>query len=832
MSRRFRAWVLVPGALCLLPALLRGDADPAGDDIARASSLLDAFERSVARYETYFAEKVVPLLDATAAPAGAREAVPNARKKLLDLRKSYEEGTAAYAARKMNLDNVLQRCKWVSLEALKSSFDLSLGVAGPEVQARSQAHRRRSREMRGEHDARKAQIDAGHAKDAASRTAATAALLAEYETKEQAEIDRCRREYREIIDRLLPERAELCGAMWRLMDFHEKRGRPGVASEIRAEIYVTFEADLRGRGVRFHERMFGYWSAKVSALDYFLNFPGSPDYFQVYPNWIKSPPEPWNMDDVFAAVPVETLRAFDDPPALRFDGPALEVMCRTLSARLLALQQVEQRLPPLYDALREANARAGRLAALESTESLRVTMEQVINQRQHHEVLKQQSEAAGKALRTAELDVADANDSMELAREGVRVFRNGKLAQVGDPNSERALDRIARLERDLENARRDAEDPGTPALQRKNTKEVLIPRLNDELAGIRAVVEKAVANEVKALDATRQKLDRARKAAEAAPDPGSVAEIEREWARLGTMYEAVTRDAAARLPVKPAPFPPEPVGEPANVCCDTLRSIDIALPAARADARSTMLECAGNLRQVDHDVRALSLSVARLRSSAVPLAETTLQSLGATGSDEVIERLHQLAKAAEETKSFFEEYDKRLEKFGKILDRITKDAKAKGLLERTREHVDLFKSTFEHVGGYGQKALKLKEIHDQLGDDRTALQGIGGILDLAKDASGMVPLAGPLVGQALGFYADTARAAGEAALKIQSSLIEQDIAVHFSSPPAERHLYVEADLLALRTGNENARARALQMLQVRRLIALIGDGDPRDAPFK
>jgi hypothetical protein len=99
------------------------------------------------------------------------------------------------------------------------------------------------------------------------------------------------------------------------------------------------------------------------------------------------------------------------------------------------------------------------------------------------------------------------------------------------------------------------------------------------------------------------------------------------------------------------------------------------------------------------------------------------------------------------------------------------------------------------------------------------------VLELTQNAAESVPVAGPLVAQSLGYYATAAKSCGEAALAIQGKLIEQDLAVHFSHPSPERHLYTEDEMANLRVGNDNARDRAKRMLQVRRLIALIGSED-------
>jgi hypothetical protein len=208
--------------------------------------------------------------------------------------------------------------------------------------------------------------------------------------------------------------------------------------------------------------------------------------------------------------------------------------------------------------------------------------------------------------------------------------------------------------------------------------------------------------------------------------------------------------------------------------------------------------------------------------SGAGLAENTLSQLGAEEDDEVMKELDRLRGTLGTLKKELEKADGRLGKLDYVRKMLLHGTEGKKLIEEVRKPLKVFLKTLNWIDKNSERARKVKNILDNLEDERYALDALGEYLSLMSEAGGKVPVIGKAVSSFLKAYARAAKASGEAARGIQDYIIKGNIENLFDNPKPERKLYTVKEV-KVETSLENADAnrRIAEMLQVRRLMFLI-----------
>jgi hypothetical protein len=117
-------------------------------------------------------------------------------------------------------------------------------------------------------------------------------------------------------------------------------------------------------------KLFGYRSARNSALDHFAHFPGSPDRLILSYHLVRDMPRLHKMNAILASELVETLRVADNCLPLNVDGLHLEQMCRVLENRLVEFYKLGRTQEQLAQRLKREAARLQQLKTVGSPTTL------------------------------------------------------------------------------------------------------------------------------------------------------------------------------------------------------------------------------------------------------------------------------------------------------------------------------------------------------------------------------------------------------------------------------------------------------------------------------
>lgn len=809
--------------------------NPAAADVERAEALIAELGATLDAKERLLAGGVAGRLDPATANEQVAGALGDGRKSLAGLRDRVQAARAELGAGRLTPAASSRLVTSVGSEAITKAFQVAMKATALEVLALRRDHDEFGRRLREEHEDAKRAI-AARRLDAAAEQRALEALAADLGGRERAHALDVEKRHQEATRHLLEDRRRLGAAAWRLSDYHAKRGRADQALAIERLVYATFEGNLAARGAEFHSARLGASSLRNSELDYFMFFPGSPSRLAITARFDPSVSRLLKMDAEFLAEPVEALEQPDGLAPVSASGSELEQACRMLSERSVALFEAQARLKAAFEELRAASSSVPRPSDLPDPIALRSRLNEIRVERMERTERARQRADARAALRRAEQDLELADQRLAEARKGIMVSRtDGSLARERDRKVEPASERMSRLRQQLSDHRRIVEDDTVAEYQRTATRTTTIPRLEGEIAALEQVMATATPAETAEQARAALALEQARGAAEHLPPPEAVDDPALDWMREKAAYDRIAAWAASALGMTMPPFAAEPEDDEAQANARALGDVDERARAQGMAETARLAQARAEITMAGEDVRLLSHSVAGLRASALLLAETTLEGLGTPPGDPVFQRLSELQKAAEETKKFMEKYDRALEIFGGALKHLPDDPRAKALLADTRSNVSLIARTFGKVSQNAERLTLLETIEQQLSDERTALQGMASVLQLAKQGTEFVPLAGPLVARVLDTYAQQMVAINAEALRIQAAVLEQDVAVLSQHAPPERHLYTSSELSSLRIGNEAAVDRTKRMLQVRRLLALVGARDvstARDLPLK
>jgi hypothetical protein len=219
-----------------------------------------------------------------------------------------------------------------------------------------------------------------------------------------------------------------------------------------------------------------------------------------------------------------------------------------------------------------------------------------------------------------------------------------------------------------------------------------------------------------------------------------------------------------------------------------------------------------------------------LRQIGALAAQQALEELGAKPTDEVTEELTRLKANLDEGQELLSKADSRLEKLEKIRAKLTGGEQGANIIEGVKDRLETISKALEITGTWTERLATIRTLQGQLKDERTALQALATLLELTTSVTDNVPVVGPTLGRFLGYYSKVAAACGEAVVRIQDKLIDENLDKLFGHPPAERHLYTLEEVTsngALQ--NDNARQRIAKMLQVRRLLRLVNATSLADA---
>ncbi len=734
------------------------------------------------------------------------------------------------SAGRVDAGRVSARLAYNGLGAIEHSWKVVLAIAGARIAAIQAEHNTRHRSMIAQYDDKYGDIERRHSADEPALRAAEAELNGSYRALEAQEHARVRGEYDELATWILERRRTLCRSNWRLADFQSKRGDQKAAQASRAGVYASFQCDLAARGKSFHEELFGHWSGRDSELDHFTILPGAPAYLTLRNRWVDPPPSRPEMLSRLRSEPVESLREHESPAPVTVDGVSLEGTARALSSRLLSYFEAVERHDRLFARLGELAARLRARRAVPELAETRGRVQAVIEAWRQHEIATERHTAALAADRRTRNDLADAEDEIALERDHLRIRKGTtRLAGPSDVSTELLIDRESKLEADIARYTAMLQDATLPAEQASRIRDVVLPDLRAQQSALTNAANVALAPLVAKRDAARAAADRAAQTLAAIPAPESRDALRARWEALRGPVVLASEWAAKALGTDAIVFPPEPVGEPAFRVDDGLAGIERKyLQLGRSD-RGMALYLLSELAQADHDVRAYAYSVAQLRSAGAILAEQAASELSRDPDDPSLKIISNLKEQTSQAKELMEEFSTQIERVDGWLQGDTPKEAEVAAIATLRDRIGLTAETLDHIGGFAETALALQEIHDDLGSDKTALKGIAGIVRLGAKAGGAVPVLGQTIGRFLEFYATAAAAAAEAGQRIQAQSTALDLAVSFSKPPPERHLYIESELGDLRIGNAEERARVLKGLQLRRLLALIAADTPQEA---
>jgi hypothetical protein len=254
-----------------------------------------------------------------------------------------------------------------------------------------------------------------------------------------------------------------------------------------------------------------------------------------------------------------------------------------------------------------------------------------------------------------------------------------------------------------------------------------------------------------------------------------------------------------------------------RACVNAIGEARTELAAQRAGLSRQMLFALTQLERMDRETLQLEQSVHGLRASSANIIAQSMASLGTTSEDEVTVQLRRLQQDLTTGKEMLEQAQGRLEKLEQIRGTFTSGTEGAKMIEKVSGQLGTIGKVLEFTATNGERLLAIRDINAQLNNPRTALQGMGKLLEFVGPLGQSVPVRGPAIGAMLQVYAQAAAACGVAAVNIQEKLIQKEISI--LRPAPELRLYRAADLALLQ--NDGAVERAVTMLQVRRLLHLI-----------
>ncbi|MEX0653752.1 MAG: hypothetical protein WD534_10385 [Phycisphaeraceae bacterium] len=810
----------------------KADQDPSLRDYQRAQSLLRQLTDETQALRQRCLERYVPVVE----PHGNKTPEQQVLEKIDADLKKLTEGTAnleqwrrRYEQREVSLEDFVRRTSDLQLTAIAAAWDAVILEAGWAVWLIQHNHDTEVRRLRAEHRRDAEVLKAQHPERGEALAAAMQRLTATYLAQENQAIEAQLQAHREVTEALVARRRAMCGMQWKLADYLSMYGRTQQARKAEAAVYAQFAYDLTGRGVAFHNRLLGGWSAQSSRLDYFVNFPGSEDRLILTTLWNKEIPALHKMNAAFAAEPVEMLRvAEENLPAINVPGSVVEQMCRILSIRLQHYYRLENEQLALQRNLERDCDRLEQLKAMAGLETLGPQIKALAER--HARVERAQAEGRQRRQELenvlAQRRQALANTERALRDEPQQVYVNRRsLERVEGDGREHVLAsrKLNEVMEALVANQQLLDDPDLDPRQRVAMLENLMPRLNRERDKLEQVLADAQAPLRKARDTAQQAVEAAQQAVAGIEPVADDTELAADWAAARQAYQQLAEQARTGRRTSLPPLPDTlPSAEVANRAAEAMAKLNEQLAGERVVLRNQVLNAMGRMVANDQTMHRLAQSIVNLRASGSVTAQHALEQLGAKADDPVMVQLRQLNSDLGEVKTMVDTFDGRMERMDQALQFLTDDQAGRAIIGKVRDRLEVVKKTLGAVGDYGGQAMQVQAIIDLMEDDRTALDALGQALKLTSALGQKTPVIGQTIGQFLAFYADAAVAAGGAARSIQASLIEEDLRLHFTDPPPERHLYTESELAELRIGNEAARERVLKMLQTRRLIALTG----------
>lgn len=808
--------------LAMVAAALMGPAanaeSPEKEPYTRYRAMMEQYakdmEEAAARYRSDIVGKVFDNEGNPYPEAKVLEELRGAQKKNSDAMASLDRARDAWTSRTDSLDSFFRYAAYAVQRSAQAAFAALADETRWRVVQLSARFAKQAWEQKAAFDKaaeaiRKAD---GYGKDADARVEV---LRRDYEGRERTLILSTLQSYRGLTDALLARRRVLAGDLWRLVDFHERRGRPEDARTFRGFVY----------GIHCYALGATLGNSSDSDLDFFVRFPGSPDRLILRKYLVEDIETLHKMDSALRAEPVESLRQHDNTlPPLSFGGSTAEQIAQLLSARLVRFYTVQAAQDAIYARLKDLNAQAGVLTApMPEVAPIEAAIDAFRSASAGESDAAARRSAADRAVSGAEDAQRAAERELNYARNEVRLNNRFEVVGPEAKNARLASQRLQEIRRQIALYQAQVDDPSLPEDQRKPLREVTIPRLQADVAKAEAAVTAACADKATSLQAATSRLDEARRARNALPAAGNP-EGPARWSRVVELY-AAARTAlpeAYRKDLKDLPGRGDAAAaSAATEAARALRARVAEFLAHREQVTHRLREAYGELGRCESELALLARSIAGVRISAAVEAERLLQVLGATGEDEVVKEIQRLKEGLGEGKDLLETADGRLEKLEKLRQKLTGDDRGGWIIETVQERLGTVSKTLEFIEGATEKGLAVKQAMEDLKDARTSLRAVSALLEAAGSAGGAIPVIGPTFGRFLGFYSQAAGACCDAACRIQDKLVRENVETLFSQPPPERHLYTQGEVdSGSSLQNEDARKRIAAMLQSRRLLFL------------
>lgn len=722
------------------------------------------------------------------------------------------EAHDAYAGRKFTLAQFRQRVQAALEWAAVHATGIAIDRATWEVRRLQWKHIDQSRALLRQFDAEdKALPDEGYA-DAA------VALRRQYARLERAQLQELLREYTAATEAFCARRGELCGDLWTLVTAAEAGGRTAEARALEVRLRNCWETPRKGSG--------------TSMVDYFCDFPGSPDRLILRRNWVDDLPTLHRMNTALAAEPVENFRGGTREAPVEFQGTPLEQLAQTLSHRLVEFYELEARQGAAWRRLAELNAAARRTAGADpDVAAVAAALEAYLVEAHEDGNRSDARRRATEALNAALAAVTQAEGALTRAQGSVYLTRALRVTPAGSAGAHSAASLIADRRREIQGHERSLRDESLPESQRRALTEVTIPRLREEIGAIEAAVATASEREAAARTAAVAARDAARVHLNGLPAADPVRQTNL-WEEFRGLYagavEALPAAERRDLPAVEARRTEAGVAA-AGRGVNLLRERVAALGTSRAEVRREMQETLAALRRDEAALRQLGQRIVNVRIAALVAAEGVLESLGVRPQDEVTAAIGRLKDQLQKAQGIFAAADECTRSLDDILRHDPLEVRKK-LVAQLQERMGVAGETLSVLGSGAEAIEAIRAFSNDIGNERTALRAVSTLLDFSANAGETVPVLGAVLAPMMKIYGMTAGAAGEAAIAIQDHVIEQNIRALFDRPRPEQHLYTLREVAAsCSLFSEDAHQRITTMLQVRRLIALAGADSASEA---
>ncbi|MGD8326332.1 MAG: hypothetical protein PVF65_05405 [Sphingomonadales bacterium] len=709
-----------------------------------------------------------------------------------------------------------------------------------------------------------------------------AASQKKWARQEQGNLSRALARYDRVAKNFASFRRRLVERAWGWVDYYqalEAGGDMPRADAMEYRLYKDFAYSLKNKAGSVLSKHFPNAAFRDSTLDFFINFPGSQDRL-VLPLHALDAPNFYKFNAYVENEPVELLRFGDKGlPPVATRGTPFERLSMLLSARLVqyfrASRQMEQLVKTQGPILSRAAAfqapLQGILSLIASAEDYQLT---IAKGAESAKKLNDARKAEGQAnARLAEALSAFQAEERRIKKgsklKDVRIRRQNGQWMKARRGGQSALRKISQLEGQITRQKtfiaqieEQLANGGGASL------EASLKRLQSRLGEYRAEkaqIEALASQKPKGPDqrvALQKRVDSARAAlkeaqasvaatqAEIKGSDASAPVDQNRWNAISDAYDKLLRDvrrkgddvagvfnvsAVATLPSAH----PDAVKMAAIVeqSLAALRKLHDTLEKKAAPARAQ----AGAIRSryifLDKKLVLLSKAVSLVRIQAANTILISRDNVGLPEDDPLLKLVEESKKALAQVEGYLDlettalkalnlspQQQTDLKTANKVLSTFYElpDGQAKALYGKLNQRVDFAKS----VASSGGQLLVAAEVLARLNAKgepsiKDGFNYFQSVLSLGGLAGDGLPVRGAIWSSYFDFMGKAVGVIGNKAARISEGRINQAIRLNLKVPP-ENHLYRASEIKdALAALNYRERGRALRILQMRRLIALM-----------